>query len=121
MLKNILSDIQKDSSFQTQIDINNHILYLRGRYLSPSEVEKLVKFFGAQSSYVTGESKYYYHVPRLESAELITRYLSVQTDTYENLQPHETLTIYKNKDWPSIGVIIFLERELHIEGFFDLI
>ena len=88
--------------------------------LSSSEVEKIVKFFGAQSSYITGESRYYYHVPRLESAELITRYLSVQTDTYENLQPHETLTIYKNKDWPSIGVIIFLERELHIEGFFRI-
>lgn len=39
MLKNILNDIQKDSSFETEININNHTLYLRGRYLSPSEVE----------------------------------------------------------------------------------
>ena len=39
MLRNILSEIEKGSSFDVDIQINNHTLYLRGRYLSPSEIE----------------------------------------------------------------------------------
>lgn len=39
MLKNILSEIQSSSTFEQEISINGHLIYLRGRYLSPSEIE----------------------------------------------------------------------------------
>ena len=39
MLRNILTEIEKGSSFETDIRINEHTIYLRGRYLSPSEIE----------------------------------------------------------------------------------